>query len=168
MEIRKLTLTDKMQLDCLINEVENTLVNKTYWLPITETSREHFFDDEWTFFLGAFENGKLVGAVGLFFNENEYGESKRVLGLCSKDVAEYGRAMVSPLYRNKGVMKELSQRLLQYASKFGKKYIIATVHPDNTPSQQVIKSLGFKKKAFVTKLDIYDRDIMLLEVHNEE
>lgn len=164
MNIRKLEKEDSNQLEKLIKEVESTLVDENYWLPITAISREHFFDDEWTYFIGAFDNNELIGAVGLFLNENEFGESKKVLGLGEVRIAEYGRAMVSPKARNKGVMTMLSIKLLDYARKIGIKYIVATVHPKNVPSQKVIKSLGFQKKGFVVKLEHYARDIMLLEV----
>lgn len=168
MQIRKLEKSDESQLEKLIRDVENNLTDETFWLPITEKSRSHFFDEEWTYFLGAFCEDKLIGAVGLFLNENEYGESCEVLKISNKSIAEYGRAMVSPDYRNNGVMTKLSFDLLNYAKGLKIKNIIATVHPDNIASQSVVKKVGFEKKGFVLKYGKYARDIYLLEVSNED
>ena len=75
--IRKLSKADEKQLNSLIREVESGLKKETFWLPITEISRMHFFDDTWTYFLGVFNNEEeLIGAVALFFNENECFEVK--------------------------------------------------------------------------------------------
>ena len=56
MYIRKLTETDSAQLDNLIQEVEANLKNEKFWLPMEETAKTHFFDEDWTYFLGAFED----------------------------------------------------------------------------------------------------------------
>ena len=164
MIIRKLEAQDEEKLENLIREVEKGLVDETFWLPINETSRMHFFDDEWTYFLGAFEEDRLVGAVGLFLNKNEYEESRKILEIDDRNLAEYGRAMVSPEFQNQGIMKELSIQLLEYAKKMGVERVIATVHPNNISSQSVVKKMGFQKMAFVTKLNKYDRDIFLKEL----
>ena len=164
MIIRKLEAQDEEKLENLIREVEKGLVDETFWLPINETSRTHFFDDEWTYFLGAFEEDRLVGAVGLFLNKNEYEESQKILEIDDRNLAEYGRAMVSPEFQNQGIMKELLIQLLEYAKKMGVERVIATVHPNNISSQSVVKKMGFQKMAFVTKLNKYDRDIFLKEL----
>ena len=65
-ELRKLELRDKNQLEQLIEKISINLENEFFWLPITDESREHFFDDKWTYFLGMFEKEKLIAAVGLF------------------------------------------------------------------------------------------------------
>lgn len=164
MIIRKLGMNDKSKLNDLIIEVEKNLINDTFWLPITKISRDHFFDEEWTYFLGAFEGDELIGAVALFFNENEFGESRKILEIDSTNLAEYGRAMVKPSFQGKGIMKMLSKQIIEYAGSIGIQRIIATVHPSNISSQMVVKFMGFQKKGFVKKNNIYDRDIFLLEI----
>jgi RimJ/RimL family protein N-acetyltransferase len=159
-----LGLSDLNQYNDLIKAVEDNLETKTFWLPITEKSRSHFFDKEWTRILGTFDGDKLIGAVGLFLNENEFGDSCKVLQIGNEGVAEYGRAMVLPEYRNHGVMTELSKRIIKYAEIIGIEVIVATVHPNNVASQSVVQKMGFKKRAFVVKNNEYDRDVFLLEV----
>ena len=164
MEIRKLTQEDSTKLDALIHDVEANLKNEKFWLPMMEVAKSHFFNDDWTYFLGAFDGEELIGAVALFFNEYEYGESRDILGVDDANLAEYGRAMVKPECQGQGIMKKLSAQLLDYAASIGIKKVIATVHPDNLPSQTVVKSVGFEKKAFVTKKGGFDRDIFLKEL----
>ena len=101
----------------------------------------------------------------MFFNENEFGESREALRIIGNNLAEYGRAMVHSGHRNQGIMKQISKKLLKYAEKIGIKKIITTVHPKNIPSQKIVKDLGFIKKITVVKYGRYKRDIFLLEIY---
>lgn len=156
MEIRKL--------EDLIKNVEDNLEDKTFWLPITDKSREHFFEESWTYFLGAFDGDELIGAAGLFFNEHEFGESCKALGIKNDNIAQYGRAMIRSDYRNKGIMKQILGNLLEHAKKIGIKKIVATVHPKNIPSQKVLTNFKFDNKLKVVKNNRYERYIFLLEL----
>lgn len=163
MEFRKLEKSDSQKLEDLIKNVENNLDDETFWLPITTKSRENYFNNNWTYFLGAFENDELIGAAALFFNENEFGESCKTLGISFDNIAEYGRAMVRFDQRNKGIMKQILGRLLEEAKKIGIKKVIATVHPNNIPSQKVLINFGFDNKFKVVKNNKYERYIFLLD-----
>lgn len=164
MEIRKITLNDKEQLEHLISVVEENLEDEKWWLPINMTSRIHFFDDEWTEFYGMFDGEKLIGAGALFFNEHEFGESVRYLGRDISCVAEIGRAMVHPNYRGNGYLYQIALKLLEVAKEKGIHHILATVHPDNQPSQRSFKKLGMKKQCTCIKDEKYERDIFLLDI----
>lgn len=164
MEIRKLEKSDKLSLYNLIKIVEENLTDKTFWLPITDKSRNHYFDDAWTYFLGAFDNNKLVGAVALFFNKDAFSENCNALKISTNGIAEYGRAMVHPDYRNKGIMTKLSTKLINYAKNLNLSKLVVTVHPLNIASQHVIKNLGFIKAGYTIKYDKYPRDILVYNV----
>lgn len=162
-ELRKLELRDKNQLEQLIEKISINLENEFFWLPITDESREHFFDDKWTYFLGMFEKEKLIAAVGLFLNKNEYEESAKKLQLQDKNIAEIGRAMVLPEYRNNGYMKQITKELVKYAEGHGIKYLVATAHPQNIPSQKALEALGMIRKGSCIKQGKYERDIFFLK-----
>lgn len=164
LELRKLEVCDKDKLEELIKKINIDLENENFWLPITIESKEHFFDDEWTYFLGMFNKEELIAAVGLFFNENEYEESEKILKLQKYKIAEIGRAMVSPEYRHNGLMKKITKELIGYAKKQGVQYLIATAHPQNIPSQITLEALGMVKKASCVKHGKYERDIYLLRI----
>ena len=159
-KVRQLTIEDKPALEKLIKDVEDTVSNKAFWLPISEESENHFFDVSWTVFLGAFLGGELLGALGLFFDENEYGESRDALNL-EGNIAEYGRAMVLSEYRNKGIMNIISKEMNHYVCGYNLEYLVATVHPDNEPSQKFLKKDGFIKKGHIVKMNKYPRDILV-------
>ncbi|MGP1612911.1 MAG: GNAT family N-acetyltransferase [Catonella sp.] len=164
MEIRKLDKSDSQKLEDLIKNVEDNLEDETFWLPITDKSREHFFEESWTYFLGAFDGDELIGAAGLFFNEHEFGESCKALGIKNDNIAQYGRAMIRSDYRNKGIMKQILGNLLEHAKKIGINKIVATVHPKNIPSQKVLTNFKFDNKLKVVKNNRYERYIFLLEL----
>lgn len=162
--IRRLKAEDKEKLEQLIHIVERNLDNKMFWLPINDISRKHYFDESWTCFWGAFDNSKLIAAIGLFFNENEFGESKKALHLGEGEVAELGRALVDPMYRKRGIMSALAQELMKYAKEVGVESIIATTHPKNVGSIALLKGLGFDNKKYVVKQEIYERYIFVKKI----
>lgn len=163
-KFRLLSQNDKTQLDYLISTIELNLTNKEFWLPIDETSREHFLDLNWTIFIGCFKNDALVAAAGLFLNAYEYSESLKYLNI-SGSIAEIGRLMVSPEYRGNDLAYTLSKQLINIAKLKNIDYLLATSHPNNLPSQITLKKLGFSKKANYIK-QIYSRDILCMEVKN--
>ena len=98
MNIRVLDKNDKAALEQLIYTIENALPVPEWWIPIDDIERSHFFDADWTCFLGAFnDDNELVAASALFFNEHEFAEEAEKLGLDirSTNVAEVGRCMVT-------------------------------------------------------------------------
>ena len=162
--LRHLTKSGQHALDLLIQDVEATLPDEKFWLPISETSKAHFFDDEWTYFLGAFVKEELVGAAAMFFNENEWGESRQTIGIESSSIVEFGRAMVRSDFRGKGIMNLIASELLKVAEQKSVDYLLATVHPNNIPSQKTVTRMGMHKAGFCIKNGGFERDIFLREV----
>ena len=63
MNIRVLDKNDKAALEQLIFTIENALPVAEWWIPIDDIERSHFFDADWTCFLGAFnDDNELVAA----------------------------------------------------------------------------------------------------------
>lgn len=167
MIIRELISSDETDLSILIEKIESSLINKDYWLPINDTSRLHFLDKRWTRFYGAFERGELVGASALFLNQHEFGESLAQLAaatLASDEVAEIGRSMILPIYRGKNLLFDINRYVVDEAKRLGKKYVIATIHPDNIPSRKSFEKLGMKMILTYTKGCGYVRDIYLMKL----
>ena len=165
MELRKITLEDGEVLEQLITVIESNLENKYFWLPITEEARKHFFDEEWTAFYGLFQNGVLIAAAALFFNEYEFGESVSQVKLNGKKVAEIGRAMVHPEYRGNNLLYQLNKYLLDVAKQKGIEYVLATIHPENAPSQRSFQKAGLEKLHTYVKDDAYIRDIYVMKLN---
>lgn len=165
LELRKLEVSDKDKMEELLRKIKINLENELFWLPITTESKEHFFDEEWTYFLGMFDGEELVAAVGLFFNINEYKDSEKILKLQNCKIAEIGRAMVAPEYRHNGFMNKITKELINYAKEQKIQYLVATAHPENIPSQKTLKALGMVKKASCVKHGKYERDVFLLRCY---
>lgn len=169
MTIRKITEKDKSDLYELIDVIEENLPDERFWLPMKETARAHFFDPDWTEFYGAFDGDRLAGAAALFYNEYEFGESLEHLAetgfdVSKRNVAELGRAMVHPDYRGNGLLVEIASHLLQLAREKGVDLLIATVYPENMPSQMSLKRLGMVKRTTYRKTDGFVRDILTLDL----
>lgn len=164
MTLQKLTTSHKEQLNLLINDIEATLSNKAFWLPIKEEARMHFFDDEWTEFYGIFDGERLAGAAALFYNEYEYGESLSQLSISYHSVAEIGRAMVHPDYRGHNLLYQINLHLIEVAKKKGVDLLLSTIHPDNIPSQKSFKKLGMEKQHTYIKSDGFIRDIFTMKI----
>ena len=161
MIIRKLNETDKASLEGLFETIDRNLENRKFWLPVTDASRDHFFDEEWTVFYGAFEGDDLVAAAALFLNENEFGESKKHIGYDEYKVAEIGRIMCDPAYRSTGLPTAILRNIISDASELDLDYLIATAHPENIPSQKVLAKSGFEKAGYIVKSNDFERDILV-------
>ncbi len=162
MKIRKLEKNDSFQLDELIDITESTLSNNEFWLPLKETAKNHFFDDEWTEFYGMFDGEKLIGAAALFFDEYEYGESLAQLNISVGRVAEIGRAMVHPDYRGNNFLYSINLQLKEIAEKKSIEMLLATIHPDNIASRKSFEKLGMQKQCTYKKSQGFMRDIFTL------
>ena len=164
MKFRKLTAEDEQKLLGLIDVIEENLDNKEFWLPINEMSKNHFFDATWTEFYGAFDGDNLVASAALFYNEHEYRESLQKLNLKITSVAEIGRAMVHPEYRGNNLLYSINLKLVDIAREKNIEYLLATIHPENIPSQKSFIKLGMTKQTTYRKNCGYVRDIYLMKV----
>jgi RimJ/RimL family protein N-acetyltransferase len=163
--LRQLGEKDSPAYEALIAEIEGNLVNEKFWYPINDLSREHFFDETWTYLLGLFSGDELLASGGLFFNENEFGESQRILHLESHHLAEIGRIMTRPKYRDRGYIGRVTRGLMEHARELPDiDYVVATAHPDNIPSQKALSALGMHVEASCIKSGSYPRDIFVLKI----
>ena len=112
-----------------------------------------------------FDGTRLIAAVALFYNEHEFGESLKQLGQPLGTVAEIGRAMVHPVYRGNNLLYRLNTELLKAAKGKGIDTVLATIHPDNLPSQRSFQKLGLVKQCTYVKGDRYVRDIYTMKLN---
>ncbi|MGN0318070.1 MAG: GNAT family N-acetyltransferase [Lachnospira sp.] len=177
MEFRVLEEKDRSQLEELVNLIETNLPNKEWWLPISNESRADFFNTEKTCFIGTFDGEKLVAACGLFFDETEYADVVEAIGKARGEedfhmgnnaikgaVAEIGRCMVRPEYRGKGLMYNINMKLVDVAKNKGKKYIVATAHPDNLPSNGSFIKMNMENKCTIRLWGSYLRNVYMMEL----
>lgn len=164
-EYRKITLEEKESLRNLIDKVLNDLERKEFFIPFTEEEIDMMFDDSKVITYGAYDNNKLVGTAQLYLSENYVEEIKEILNLNNNSVAELGGALVLEEYRNKGIMKQLSRKLIEEAKNKKYEYIVITVHPENIASNKTFSFTGAKVEKTVN-LGEYLRNIYLLDLTN--
>lgn len=99
--------------------------------------------------------------MGLFLNENEYGESQKEIHFENYKIAEIGRIMCHPDYRRKGIPSKIMKEMMDYATQFELDVLLATAHPQNTASQKLLAKYGFKKEGHIIKSCDYERDILI-------
>lgn len=162
-EYRKITIEEKENLINLIDNVLQNLERKEFFIPFTTEEIDMMFDESKVITYGAYDNNKLVGTAQLYLSENYVEEIKQILSIDSNSVAELGGALVLEEYRNKGIMKELSKRLIEEAKNRNIEYIVITVHPENIASNKAFSYTGAKVKK-TTNLGEYLRNIYLLDL----
>ncbi len=162
-EYRKITIEEKESLINLIDKVLQNLERKEFFISFTTEEIDMMFDDSKVIVYGAYDNNKLVGTAQLCLSENYVEELKQILSLDSNSVAELDGALVLEEYRNKGIMKELSKRLIEEAKNRNIEYIVITVHPENIASNKTFSFTGAKVKQTVN-LGEYLRNIYLLDL----
>lgn len=165
--IEKIDRTYGGQLEELICNIEGSLSDELFWLPIKKEAKDNFFNEEWTCFVGAFDQEKLVAAAALFFNEFEFGETLDTVGVNRADFSSYaeiGRCMVLPEYRGRGLMCSMIASLKEIAIEAEKKYLVATVHPQNMASRRSLENAGMRQIGETVKCGKYPRCIYRLEI----
>ena len=165
MILRKLNENDRKSLEALVNEIESGLTVKEWWLPISDRTRKNYFNNETTCFMGFEEEGRIIAACGLFYDESEYNEEIEAIGIkeSSKKIAEIGRCMVLSGYRGQNLMVKVNEALIKEAENNGIDILVATAHPDNIPSNKSFEKLGFKKCCTKTLWGDYLRNIYIFQ-----
>lgn len=161
---RQLKREDEGAFFSLIEKTEDSLSDKTWWLPIRQTAKQHFFDEQWCYILGLFDDDKLIGASCLFLNEFEYKDSARECDVPLDHTAEIGRCMVLPQYRGHNYLFEINKQLLSVAREKDLRRIILTIHPKNAASLASFKKLDAVFLKDIVKYEDYPRKVFLIEL----
>lgn len=138
-------------LDLMDNVINNLERPEFYFIGDKEKELQRMFDLEYVYNLGAYDNEKLVGITQLYVDQEDLKEYIDILRLKKYKVCELGSALVLKEYRNRGIMKNLINIQKDKAKQFKFDYMIATVHPENVPSNIVFKKSGFtiKKQSII-------------------
>lgn len=136
---------DEEQVRSLVNSVFESLERKDFLIPWTEEQMDRFFDEDYSFLLGAYDNNKLVTMSQIFTPREIEEEYYDILNISkSKRICELGGFLVLLEYRNRGIMTKLSEMSCKLANDLNFDYIISTVHPENVVSNKIVQKLGFE------------------------
>lgn len=136
---------DEKQVRDLVNNVFENIERKDFLIPWTEEQMDRFFDEDYSFLLGAYDNNKLIAMTQIFTQREIEQEYYDILNIPkSKIICELGGFLVLPEYRNKGIMTKLSKMSCELINELNFDYIISTIHPENIASNKIVQKLGFE------------------------
>lgn len=141
---KKISVKDKEQVEHLLKQVTDGLERKDFFISISNDEFSEFFDEEKGILYGAYDNDKLVGMGKLDFLDKYLNEYIDIANLKDYKVAKLGKYLVLERYRNNGIMYNLHEFLTREAKKLKFNYIITIAHPENMPSNRVLKKSGMK------------------------
>ena len=171
MEFRKVAEKDAEQLCSLIDEMNNNLPNKAWFLTMESDmdNVKQMINKERFYILGCFDGEKLVGIASLDYKNGEMLEKYKFPDWCNvKEMVEFAFSIVALEYRGKGLMFEMLQEIKKIAVSQGFKYACCTVHKDNYPSKKNLLKIGFHSYMSVTQNIEFPRDIMLMKLCSTE
>lgn len=160
---KRIDKKDKEKLIKLIDTVLECLERPEFFIPFTDEDIKIMFDKDKVITYGVYDNEELVATAQLYLQEEYVKELKEILDIEDKKVSEFGGYLVLPEYRNQGIMRQLQNMLALEAKKAGFEYAVITAHPDNIPSNSVIKHSEAKLMK-TADLEGYLRNIYLLEL----
>lgn len=159
---KKIEEKDKGKIECLRKEVISGLERQEFYMEDTEEDKSKIFED--TIFYGAYDENNLVGIAQLYTDQEYLEDMKRVFGLEEYYVCELSTALVKKEYRNQGIMQNLIKIQIEISKKLNFKYIIATIHPENMPSNRAFEKNGFHVKGQAIFREIYLRNLCVMKI----
>ena len=162
-EIDKATSVDLLS-DLMATNILDK-VEKPTEIEDKEKELQRMFDLDYVYNLGAYDNEKLVGMTQLYVDQEDLKEYIDILRLERYKVCELGSALVLKEYRNRGIMQKLIKIQKGKAKYLKFDYMIATVHPENIPSNSVFKKSGFSIKKQTMINHKYLRNLYQIELN---
>lgn len=167
---RKITSADKEKLADLIKEMNENLLNKTWFLPMESDleSVEKMINKSRFYILGAFDGDNLAGIASLDYKNGKLPEIYKFPDWCDTNkMVEFAFSIVALQYRGKGLMFEMLNKIKEIAISQGFEYACCTVHKDNYPSKKNILKMGFEYCMSINQNTDFPRDILLMRLKKD-
>lgn len=164
MNIFELTLKDKENYLKLYDSVVATLEHPEWLTHINQKERKTIFTNNDIYMFACEMDNRLVGASGFFLDYSGIENIVEFVKLKNVKIAEIGASIVIPQYRGKNIMLNINKFAVQKAKEIGLEYLIASVHPDNLPSNNSLRALGMEFKGTTFRNGKLLRNIYLLKI----
>ena len=164
MNIKLLTSEYQNQLRVLVKTTIQNLINPEWLIALTDNEIDNIFENKNVLLYGAFENEKLLAISGLFFDESDYIDIVKLLGIENKKVSEIAECMTFPEYRGNNYMLKINRVIIEKAKELGVEYLIATAHPDNIASNTSLTKLGMKCSGQMQRYGKYLRNYYVMKI----
>lgn len=159
---KKIEEKDKEKIECLKQEVITGIERQEFYMEDPEEDKTKMFEN--TIFYGAYDNDNLVGLAQLYIDQEYLEDMKEIFGLKRYSVCELGTALVKKEYRNQGIMQNLIKIQIDIAKDMKFEYIIATIHPENIPSNRAFEKSGFHIKGQAIFRENYLRNLCVMKI----
>ena len=131
------------------SKIVDTLENKSWLGLFNEDKIKNLLDNNGKIWIWL-KNNEIVCSI-MYIDANQEALDKFMLNDYNvNEVGECGTVLVNENYRGNGLQLQMLDFLEEYAKKLNKKYILTTVHPDNSYS---IKN--FEEKGYILK-NVFD------------
>lgn len=162
-EYKNIPNADNPKVVELFDEMLRSLSRPEFFYRSNE-DRERLFDETYQLHIGAYDGEKLVGMASLFVDQNGMAEYRRITGVASDRICEFGNYIVLPEYRSRGIIGTLQNEILKLARELKFEYAVAAAHPENFASVKVLSKIftpckmietdnGFLLQHFVMKIE---------------
>jgi RimJ/RimL family protein N-acetyltransferase len=131
---------------------------------MTNDEIDNVFENKNVLLYGIIENEKLLSISGLFSDESDFLDIKKLCDIENSKVAEIAECMTLPEARGNNFMLKINNYLLKHAKDIGYEYLIATAHPDNTASNHSLQKLGMICKGQFYRYGKYLRNYYLMKI----
>ena len=112
----------------------------------------------------AFDGEKLVAMGQIYVKQEMIEDYKKLLDIEDKRACELGGALCLKEYRRYGLMFHIMEYLSTMAKEKEFEYILTMAHPDNIPSNNLIKKLGLNYIKTETVNGSFLRNLYLKEI----
>lgn len=165
--VRQLTPHDKEAFMQMNKDTFYKQMDPSFFIPFTEIEIEKDFSPEAKdILLGIFEKDQLVAVSGLLYDLSDFYDLPELQGYDFQQMAEIGGCMTSPRHRNNGYMRMINENILKTAQQQQLRYLVATAHPDNIPSNSSLQRLGMKWFGHFQRHN-YPRNLYFLDLEEQ-
>lgn len=161
---RLLTSEDEKKLRELVNTVVGGLERKEFFIPYEDWEYKEMFDEGYAINYGAFDGEKLVAMGQIYVKQEMIEDYKKLLDIEDKRACELGGALCLKEYRRYGLMFHIMEYLSETAREKEFEYLLTMAHPDNIPSNNLIKKLGLNYIKTETVNGSFLRNLYLKEI----
>lgn len=164
--IKKLTKQNTDDIKHLTKVITKNLTNPDMFMPFTDQAIDNMFAKTSTLnAYGAFCGDTLVAMSLYDTNYDEFEELLEPIGIDkTKRIAELGVCMTLPEFRGNNLMHLINTEILKIAKQNGFEYLVATAHPQNTPSNTSLKKLGMQCGATIIRAGHYLRNVYFIKL----
>lgn len=168
MYFRKITTLDAEKLSGLIKEMNENLVNKSWFLTMESDLNNviKMINNDRFYILGAFDGEDLAGIASLDYKNGKLPQKYEFPNWCEiNKMVEFSFSIVALKYRGKGLMYDLLKKIKEIAISQGFEFACCTVHNDNYPSKKNLLKIGFSYYMSIEQYTEFPRNLMLMKLN---